>query len=43
MAVTIYREIRADSPTLYRFNIRDFPVGDIQRKQTGAMIVHLSF
>jgi hypothetical protein len=40
MAVTIYREIRTDS---IEFDSVNFPIGEIQRKQTGAMIDHLSF
>jgi hypothetical protein len=42
IAFNIYRVLRVDSPTHYRFNIRNFPVGEIQRKQTGAMFDHLS-
>ncbi|KAH0814620.1 hypothetical protein GEV33_008172 [Tenebrio molitor] len=34
MAVTIYREIRADSPTHYRNNIREFP----EKKRSSAEI-----
>jgi hypothetical protein len=43
IAVNIYRVLRVDSPTHYRFDIRIFRIGDVQRKQTGAMFDHLSF
>jgi hypothetical protein len=43
IAVNIFRVLRADSPTHYRFNIWIFRSVNVQRKQTGAMFDHLSF
>ncbi|KAJ3617013.1 hypothetical protein MTP99_011271 [Tenebrio molitor] len=36
MAVTIYREIRADSPTHYRFNISEFPGDSVGDRRAGG-------